>query len=90
MIYHHILNLILFSILSIIVIVSSSVILLNMRDNADGVCKYCIYVSVWSSDMVEAKFVPIFAKSLLNVFGYFFSGLVIFYLLSTIYVGNLL
>ena len=52
----------LFSMLSIIVIVSSSVICLNMQEIADGVCRYCVYVSVWSLDMVEAKFVPIFAN----------------------------
>ena len=52
----------LISILSIIVIVSSSVICLNMQDNADRVSKYCVYVLVWSLNMVEAKFVPIFAK----------------------------
>ena len=45
----------LFSILSIIVIVSSSVIYLNIQENADGVCKYCVYVSVWWLDMVEAN-----------------------------------
>ena len=43
----------LFSILSLIVIVSSSVICLNMQENPDGVCKYCVYVSVWL-DMGEA------------------------------------
>ena len=48
--------------LSIIVIVSSSVICLNMQELADGVCRYFVYVSVWSLDMVEAKFVPIFAQ----------------------------
>ena len=32
----------LFSILSIIVIGSSSVICLNMQEIADGVCRYCV------------------------------------------------
>ena len=36
----------LFSILTIIVIVSFSVICLNIHENADGVCRYCVYVSV--------------------------------------------
>ena len=55
-------ELVLFSILSIIVIVYSSLIVLTMHENADGVCKYFVYVSVWSLEMVEAKCVPIFER----------------------------
>ena len=57
---------------SIIVKVSSSVICLNMQEIADGVCRYCVYVAVWSLDMVEAKFVPIFCKVVVECSCYFF------------------
>ena len=62
---------------------------LNIQENADGVCKYCIYVSVWLLDMGAAKLVPIFAKLLLNAFAIFFRiGHIVS--LCTLYVCNLL
>ena len=79
----------LFSTLSIIVIVSSSDIFLSMHANADGVSKYCVYVSVWSLEMVKAKKNQIFGKWLLNIF-VMFQNWLSFFLLSTIQVGNLL
>ena len=48
--------------------VSSSVISLNMQENADEVCKYCVYASGWSLYIIEAKFVTILANKLFTVF----------------------
>ena len=58
-------------------------IFLNIQENANGFCKYCVYVSVWSLDMVEANFFQCLQNSCL-MYWLFFHDWSSFFPLSTI------